>query len=137
MNVYEQMRSAYLVELAKDYPGMTGESMEQICAVLDRVSQRYEIREKETALAVDTDPIPALVKTYIVVKKTEGLSNGTLQNYALILRTFFNWCRKGPADVTANDIRVLFVRVQHAAEYIRPYTGQVQANDLLVFRLGT
>lgn len=106
MKAYEQMRSAYLVELAKDYPDMTGESMEQICAVLDRVSQRYEIREKETALTVDTDPIPALVKTYIVVKKTEGLSNGTLQNYALILRTFFDWCRKSPVDVTTNDIRV-------------------------------
>lgn len=106
MNMYEQMRSAYLVELAKEYPGMTGESLEQICAVLDRVSQRYEIQEKEMALAVDTDPIPALVKTYIVVKKTEGLSNGTLQNYALILRTFFNWCRKSPVDVTTNDIRV-------------------------------
>lgn len=106
MNVYEQLRSAYLVELEAEMPGMTGEMMESICAALDRAARRYDIREKETALAIDADPIPALVKTYIVVKKTEGLSNGTLQNYALILRTFFDWCRKSPVDVTANDIRV-------------------------------
>lgn len=106
MNVYEQLRSAYLVELEEEMPGMTGEMMESICAALDRAARRYDIREKETALAIDADPIPALVKTYIVVKKTEGLSNGTLQNYALILRTFFDWCRKSPIDVNANDIRV-------------------------------
>lgn len=106
MNMYEQMRSAYLVELSKGMPSITGETMELMCAALDRVSQRYEIREKEMALAVDTDPIPALVKTYIVVKKTEGLSNGTLQNYVLILRSFFSRCRKRPEEVTANDIRV-------------------------------
>lgn len=106
MNVYEQMRSAYLVELETEMPDMSGEMLERICAALDRATRRYDIREKETALALDADPIPALVKTYIVVKKTEGLSNGTLQNYALILRTFFDWCRKSPVDVNANDIRV-------------------------------
>lgn len=106
MNMYEQMRSAYLVELETEIPGMSGEMLERICTALDRAARRYDIQEKETALAIDADPIPALVKTYIVVKKTEGLSNGTLQNYALILRTFFDWCRKSPVDVNANDIRV-------------------------------
>ena len=106
MNAYEQMRAAYLVELEKEMPGTPAEILNRFSNVLDRVAQRFDIVPKETALTAQVDPIPELVKTYIIVKKTEGLSKGTLANYLLILRTFFTWCRKSVSEVTANDIRV-------------------------------
>lgn len=106
MNVYEQMRVAYLVELEKEMPGTPAEILTRFSNVLDRVAQRFDIAPKETALTTQVDPIPELVKTYIIVKKTEGLSKGTLTNYALILRAFFTWCHKSVSEVTANDIRV-------------------------------
>ena len=106
MNAYEQMRTAFLVELGNSMPEATPETINRVADALDRVATKFDIGNKETALSIAEDPIPDLVKTYIIIKKTEGLSNGTLQNYALILRTFFLWCRKSPAEVTANDIRV-------------------------------
>ena len=106
MNAYEQMRTAFLVEFGNSMPEATPETINRVADALDRVATKFDIGNKETALSIAEDPIPDLVKTYIIIKKTEGLSNGTLQNYALILRTFFLWCRKSPAEVTANDIRV-------------------------------
>ncbi len=89
MNAYEQMRAAYLVELEKEMPETPAEILNRFSNVLDRVAQRFDVAPKETALTAQADPIPELVKTYIIVKKTEGLSKGTLTNYLLILRTFF------------------------------------------------
>lgn len=114
MNAYEQMRIGYMVELAKEMPWLAPEALNKISTVLDSIAQRYEIHDKETALSTNTNLIPDLVKTYIVVKKTEGRSLGTLQNYAMVLRLFFTWCRKDVPEVTANDVRVfLYEYSQH------------------------
>lgn len=65
----------------------------------------YNIAQKNTDIIV-ADDIPSLLKVYIVVKKTEGLSELTLQNYWRIIKDFFSWCKKTPEGVTANDIRM-------------------------------
>lgn len=104
MNVYEQMKNGFLLELNE--LNISCDLMVKIAQALDRTAYNYTISTKETALTVAEDPIPALVKTYIVVKKTEGLSNGTIANYAYILKLFFVWCRKQPNEVTSNDIRM-------------------------------
>lgn len=105
MNVYEQMRSAFLVELASNKPEISAEELTMIASALDRVAMRYEVQAKESGLAVMQE-IPELVRTYLIVKKTEGLAKGTLQNYAILLRMFFAWCRKPPEEIEANDIRI-------------------------------
>ena len=106
MNAYEQLRTAPLVEIEKDILGISTETLNKISSALDRAAQRYEVSIKEFALSVDVDPIPELVKIYLVVKKTEGLSAGTIENYSLILQNFFGRVRKNAADVTSNDIRL-------------------------------
>ena len=106
MNAYEQLRTALLVEIEKDILGISTETLNKISSALDRAAQRYEVSIKEFALSVDVDPIPELVKIYLVVKKTEGLSAGTIENYSLILQNFFGRVRKNAADVTSNDIRL-------------------------------
>ena len=106
MNDYEQMRNRFLVEVENTNPHFTEEILNSIGDSLDRVAYHYDISHKETSLSVEVDPVPMLLKTYIVVKKTEGLSYGTLQNYARILKTFFVWVNKRPEEVSANDIRM-------------------------------
>lgn len=105
MNAYEQLKNRFLVEL--DGLELSGEELNRITSALDRAAYDYEIIHKETALSTQVvDSVPALVKTYIVVKKTEGRSDATLKNYARTLQAFFAWVKKQPEDVTANDIRM-------------------------------
>lgn len=106
MNAYEQLRTALIVEIEKDISGITTETLNKISSALDRAAQRYEVSIKELSLSVNVEPIPELVKIYLVVKKTEGLSAGTIENYSLILQNFFGRVRKSAAEVTANDIRL-------------------------------
>ena len=106
MNAYEQLKSSFLLQLETLEPQLLKTYYQQISEALDRAAFPYEITQKETSLAVITDPLPQLVKIYLVVKKTEGLSEGTLKNYLLILTSFFKWCRKQPEEVVANDIRM-------------------------------
>ena len=110
MNTYEQMKNRFYCEL--NNLKLTADQMVAIGQALDRAAYQYEIKPKETDLVVLHDQIPSLVKTYIVVKKTEGLSDGTLKNYASTLKHFFAWIRKQPVEVTANDIRMFIFDYQ-------------------------
>lgn len=114
MDCYEKMRNAFAAELDTALPELSAKEAELIIAALDRAAQCYEVRAKETSLAVRTDYIPEVVKVYIAVKKTEGLSDATLGNYARTLRGFFRAARKTPDEVTANDIRLYLYEYQKA-----------------------
>lgn len=106
MNDYEQFKNRFLVELEDANLDLSNDVLESVSSCLDRTAYDFTVSLKETSLSVNVDPIPMLLKTYIVVKKTEGLSDGTLKNYAYILKSFFMWVRKQPEEVTANDIRM-------------------------------
>ena len=110
MNTYEQMKNRFYCEL--NTLKLAPSQIMEIGQALDRAAYLYEIQPKETGLAVRQDQIPALVKTSIVVKKTEGLADGTLSNYAYILKQFFAWVKKQPEDVVANDIRMFIYDYQ-------------------------
>lgn len=106
MNAYEQFKSSFFLQLETLDPQLLKNAYQPISEALDRAAFPYEITQKETSLAVITDPLPQLVKIYLVVKKTEGLAEGTLKNYYLILSSFFKWNRKQPEEIVANDIRM-------------------------------
>jgi integrase/recombinase XerD len=112
MNAYEQMKNSFLAELNRLIPDITGMTTQMICNALDKAAYPFEITAKETAIAVREEIIPEIVKVYIAVKKTEGLSNDTLENYARILKQFFLWVKKQPDAITANDIRMFLYNYQ-------------------------
>lgn len=122
MNVYEQFKNRFLVELENSIPDIARDHLYSIGQVLDRAAYPYDISVKETSLVLSHDPIPSLVKTYIVVKKTEGLSDGTLSNYTRTLKAFFLWVRKPPEEVATTMIYAKVseenVRSQHAKHII-------------------
>lgn len=113
MNGYELLKNTFMVELAQELPMLNGTDMNMIGAALDRAAYRFEVQEKKIELSTYVYTVPSLVKTYIVVKKTEGRSDGTLANYARVLQSFFSWCRKQPEEVTANDIRIFLFDYQN------------------------
>lgn len=112
MNDYEQLKNRFLLEVDSVLPDLPSSYQSVIAKALDRAAYSFEISHKQTALTAQVDPVPALVKTYIVVKKTEGLSNGTLHNYLRILKIFFKWIQKVPEDIAANDIRMFLYDYQ-------------------------
>lgn len=88
------------------------DEIQNIARCLDKAAYDYEIRKRETAVTVYNSELPDLVKTYLVCKKIEGLSEQTLYNYGNCLRIFFFEVQKAPEQVTANDIRVFLYRYQ-------------------------
>ena len=112
MNNYEQMKNQFLVELTSQLPCISVKEIEKISLALDISAHGYEIEKKEVSMIPYVSPIPELLKTYLVVKKTEGLSAGTLENYMRILTSFFNWVQKPPEKVEANDIRMFIYEYQ-------------------------
>ncbi len=106
MNAYEQLRNAFLTEIVGEIPSVDAGVLEKLGVALDRAAYRFEVQRKETTLTIYEDPVPELVKIYIVVKKTEGRADGTLENYTRVLCSFFRWFRKQTADVASNDIRM-------------------------------
>lgn len=101
--MYEQFRNHFTVALSGNF---SNEVISIILDTLDRVAFDYEIRRKNTKLIIYNEDLPEVVKTYLVCKKMEGLSDGTLENYTRYLRMFFKSLKKSPEQVTANDIRV-------------------------------
>lgn len=60
--------------------------LKEILIQLDQVAYNYDVCAKETQLVVYNSELPQMVKTFLVCKKLEGLSDGTLYNYRLHLQ---------------------------------------------------
>lgn len=114
MNGYEQLKNQFLVELEKAMHTLSTDDINTVSGALDRAAYQFDVKKKETGLSVYVDPIPGAVKVYLIVKKTEGLSDGTLKNYARVLKSFFLWSRKPVEEVTANDIRMYLYEYKRA-----------------------
>ena len=109
--MYEQFKNDVLMKLIKD-PNFSQDQIKLLLSYIDVVMQGYEITKKETALTVYNRELPPVVKMFIVCKKIEGFSDGTLYNYTKHLTNFFFAIQKSPEQVTANDIRVYLFKYQ-------------------------
>ena len=111
MNNYEQMKNQFLVELNKSM-SIDADNLNLIASVLDIAASKYDVTSKANSQPENKSVIPVMLDTYLVVKKTEGLSEGTLDNYERTLKGFFTWVKKQPEEVTANDIRMYIYEYQ-------------------------
>lgn len=83
------------------------ETLKDIEYIIDKASQSFEIKQKDTAIALTvTDGLPEIAKYYIVSKRVEGLAESTLKNYMLQLKLFFGTVRKDVGAITTTDIRL-------------------------------
>lgn len=111
--MYEQFKNDMLAQMVKDAK-FTPEQIEPILKYLDVVMNNYEISKKELGITVYNQELPNLVKMFLVCKKIEGFSDGTLYNYTRHLSNFFLMVQKQPEQVVANDIRVYLYNYQQA-----------------------
>lgn len=113
MNIYGRMRNDFMQKLSSSMPMLSANDLNKIGAALDEASAKYTITEAELHLSViGCEEFEHVIKTFLVVKHMEGLSKGTVGNYAMRLRTFMNYVCKPIGEVTANDIRIFLFRYQ-------------------------
>ncbi len=99
--MYEQMRNEFLTTLS----GEQHIDIATVLRVLDQVVMNYEIQPKEVNVIVFEGELPEIARTYLICKKMAGLSDGTLENYKIILNVFFKEVKRLPQFITANEIR--------------------------------
>lgn len=103
--MYEQFKNDLMMTLVSK-TNFSSEELEIIMMHFDIIANDYEITRKETAITVYNQELPPLVKMFLVCKKIEGFSDGTLYNYTKHLTNFFFTVQKAPENITANDVRV-------------------------------
>ena len=101
--MYEQFKNKFAMKISDM---VSYDILKEILIQLDQVAYNYDVCAKETQLVVYNSELPQMVKTFLVCKKLEGLSDGTLYNYRLHLHRFFLEIQKSPENITPNDIRV-------------------------------
>lgn len=74
----------------------------------------YEITEKETALQKKADDICKELQEYIVAKKVEGTSTGTIKLYYRSISNFLYFINKPALDITTGDILLYLHSYQNA-----------------------
>lgn len=83
--------------------------------VIDSVLANYDVKPAEKHLALlGRDELEKLIKTYIVVRRMEGMSDTTLYGYMRTLRCFMLGVRKPVGELTANDVRLFLYEYQEA-----------------------
>lgn len=85
------------------YPGMFDQAL--VRQAIEEVLYDYTVDDKETSLAV-LDNMRDMILLYLATRKTEGLSNKTLESYGRALVRFADYIRKNVEDVSAMDIRM-------------------------------
>ena len=106
------MREQFVQEFISRLDGKL--SCDCLRTVLNELSvfvKDYEISPAETSLAVINE-IPNEFKAYIVTKKIEGRSDGTLRLYTLRLTNMYRTIGKRTEDITQNDIRIYLYGLQ-------------------------
>ena len=100
--MYEQFRGELMAQLA----ALNAEIIGIILNAVDRVASNYDIKRKETQLIVYGSEMPEMVKSYLVARAIEGVSQKTLKGYQQLLQNFFKTVSKPVDKLTANDLRV-------------------------------
>ena len=106
----EQLRHELLSAIGEK---LSAQDLQIVSRRIDEALSRYSIELLETHLAVlGREEMERLIKTYIVVKRMEGLSNATLENYTRVLWQFMRAMRKPVGEIEANDIRLYLYEYQ-------------------------
>lgn len=108
--MYEHFRNDFTLEATT--AGLHQDTITECLRVLDYVSSKYEMTQKELSLIPYGEEMPELAKVYMVCKKMEGLSETTLDTYLRMLGIFFRSVRKPVESITANDIRIYLYTYQ-------------------------
>lgn len=83
----------------------TTEQLQFISRKLECYISDFDIHHRETSLMV-YDGMPEAYKVYMVSKKIEGCTDGTLKQYRIVLDDLFHTIHKPLNEITTNDMRL-------------------------------
>lgn len=107
--MYEMFRSEVLQNLGELSPDI----LSQIARALDITAEKYNITKAETNLCViGRDEFLDIACAYVVIKKTEGLAKGSLEQISRVLKNFIYSTSKKIQDIQPNDIRAFLFNYQ-------------------------
>lgn len=113
MDNREVMKHELITKLAMELGDLSQDTLSLVSTIFDIVSRNYTITKDETQIAIwEQERLSKLIKTYIVVKKMEGLSDNTLDRYLLYLNQFLLSNRKPIDQITGNDVRMFLFDYQ-------------------------
>lgn len=108
---YEMLRGEFGSKLIEAGWDLGTEEAKRIMTALDAVASGYCITRQSMEL-ITQDEMPQIVKVYIVSKKIEGLSAGTLAGFMYTMKSFLAYVRKPLETTTPNDIRMFLYHYQ-------------------------
>lgn len=91
---------------------VSDDALEIVLRELEVFTNDYDIKDRCTDIVCHNKEIPSCYQIYMVSKRIEGLSTGTLKIYDLYLKDFFMNIEKSLNDITTNDIRVYLYNLQ-------------------------
>ena len=109
--MYENFKTDFALNLTCSQ--FTNEQIQTIMGALDKSMYNYDISEKQTGIMVYNSELPELAQKFLVTKKIEGYSDGTLYNYKRFLYNFFLEIKKRAEDIETDDILYYLYWYQH------------------------
>ncbi len=107
--MYEKFRCEVLTQIGS----LDSETLKMVADAMDTVAAYYKIERAENALSVvGRDEFLEIVATYVIVRKTEGIKDGTLEHMTRIMRQFIFAIHKPITEIVANDIRAFLYNYQ-------------------------
>ena len=91
----------------------TTEQLQFIAKKLECYISNFDIQQRETSLMI-YDGMPEAFKVYMVSKKIEGCTDGTLKQYTLVLKQLFQALRKPINEITTNDMRLYLYQMKES-----------------------
>ena len=102
--MYSDFRQDLLLSFAD--VKVDADTLNQIIAKIDMVATRYSFEKMTQAIAVrGHEELEEAAKLYMICKKLDGCADSTLQNYALHIRSFVNYCTCPLEEIDTNMIR--------------------------------
>lgn len=105
----ENFAREFVTRLAGKLPG---NELEIVLRELEVFLSNYTVVPKETEVAAYHPEIPECFKVFMVSKKIEGLSEGTLCHYKNVISHFLMNIGKPLKEVTTNDVRAYLYNLQ-------------------------
>ncbi len=105
----ENFAREFVTHLAGKLPG---HELEIVLHELEVFLSDYTVTQKETAVTVYRQELPECFRVFLVAKKIEGLSAGTLSHYNNVLSHFLTNIGKPLKEIDTNDVRIYLYNLQ-------------------------
>ena len=112
MDAYERLRGEFISKLNDKCGSISLDTARKVIGILDECTVRYDVEYRSEELSVRQEGVPEVVRIYLAVKKTEGLSDATLKVKYYRLKAFFESVNRPVGMISANDIRSFLFRYQ-------------------------